>query len=60
MLTVRRELRDVQHALRQDLERLDFQLKFLNIAAIPLLLVLGVIVVSVYRRRRNRAAGHRE
>jgi gliding motility-associatede transport system auxiliary component len=59
MLTVRRELRDVQHALRTDLDRLDDWLKFLNIAAIPLLLVVGVMVVSVYRRRR-RPAGHHE
>ena len=60
MLTVRRELRDVQRALRTDLDRLDDWLKFLNIAAIPLILVAGVVVVSLYRRRRSHAAGHRE
>lgn len=59
MLTVRRELRDVQRALRTDLDRLDDWLKFLNIAAIPLLLVAGVAVVSIYRRRR-RTVGHHE
>lgn len=54
MLTVRKELRDVQHALRIDLERLDNFLKFVNIAAIPLLLVGAVFVVMAYRRFRNR------
>jgi ABC-type uncharacterized transport system involved in gliding motility auxiliary subunit len=58
MLSVRRELRDVQHALRTNLDRLDDWLKFLNIAAIPLLLVAGVIVVSLYRR--SRTLRHRE
>lgn len=53
MLTVRRELRDVQHALRVDLNRLDDRLKFLNIAAIPLLIVAGVVVVAVFRRSRR-------
>ncbi len=53
MLTVRKELRDVQRSLRIDLERLDVWLKFFNIAAIPLLLVLGVLVVSLYRRLRG-------
>ena len=60
MLTVRRELRDVQHALRTNLDELEDWLKFLNIAAIPLLLVAGVIVVSIYRRSRRRPAGHHE
>ena len=32
MLTVRRELRDVKLALRQDIDRLDGWLKFVNIA----------------------------
>lgn len=53
MLHVRRELRDVQRSLRIDLERLDVWLKFLNIAAIPLLLIVGVLLVSLYRRMRS-------
>jgi ABC-type uncharacterized transport system involved in gliding motility auxiliary subunit len=60
MLTVRRELRDVQRALRTDLDALDNWLKFLNIAAIPLLLVAGCIVVAVFRRNRTRKAAHVE
>jgi ABC-type uncharacterized transport system involved in gliding motility auxiliary subunit len=60
MLTVRKELRDVQHSLRVDLERLDNWLKFLNIAAIPLLLVTGVFGVAAYRRFRNSTIRHGE
>lgn len=60
MLTVRKELRDVQHSLRIDLERLDNFLKFVNIAAIPLLLVAGVFVVMAFRRFRNRATRRSE
>ena len=52
MLSVRRELRDVQHALRVDLERLDSWLKFLNIALIPILLIVGVALAAILRRRR--------
>jgi ABC-type uncharacterized transport system involved in gliding motility auxiliary subunit len=55
MLTVRKELRDVQHSLRINLDRLDNWLKFLNIAAIPLLLVTAVFGVAIYRRFRNGA-----
>ena len=60
MLTVRKELRDVQRSLRIDLERLDVWLKFFNIAAIPLLLVAGVFVVTIYRRMRRGPAKRSE
>jgi ABC-type uncharacterized transport system involved in gliding motility auxiliary subunit len=60
MLSVRKELREVQHALRIDLDRLDNWLKFLNIAAIPLLLVGGVVAVTVYRRVRTSASPRSE
>jgi hypothetical protein len=58
MIAIRKELRDVQRALRQDIDRLDAWLKFHNIAAIPLLLGAGTIVVTIVgriRRRRTRA-----
>ncbi|MDH5749846.1 MAG: Gldg family protein [Rhodospirillales bacterium] len=54
MLSVRKELRDVQLALRQDIEKLDALLKFINIAGIPLLLSIGVLGVVFFRRRRSR------
>lgn len=57
MISIRQELRDVQRALREDIDRLDALLKFLNIAAIPLLLGLIALVVAVARRvRRPKAA----
>ncbi len=54
MIQTRRELRDVQRALRTDLERLDSWLKFINIGAVPILLILGAVIVGFWRRRRSR------
>lgn len=57
ILAVRKQLRDVQLALRQDIEGLEALVKFLNIAAVPLVLALiGVAIVVVRRMRRRRAA----
>jgi ABC-type uncharacterized transport system involved in gliding motility auxiliary subunit len=60
ILTVRRELREVQRALRRDIERVEDWVKALNIAALPTVLVavaLGVLIAS--RLRRARARGSR-
>ncbi len=54
-VSIRRELRGVQRALRKDIDRLDAWLKFFNIAAIPLLLVAVTLVVAVIRRVRRPA-----
>ena len=54
MVELRRDLRDVQHALRKDIDALDAWLKFFNIAAIPLLLGLGTLIFAVGRRLRRR------
>jgi len=54
MVTVRRELRDVKAALRRDIDRLDGWLKFVNIAAVPLLIGLGGLGVGLMRRRNSR------
>lgn len=56
MLGTRRELRDVKLAMRQDIDRLDGLLKFVNIAAVPLLIGLGAIVLALMRRRSDKAA----
>ena len=56
MLTVRKELRDVKLALRQDIDRLDGWLKFLNIAAVPLLIGVGGIGWSMRRRQSSKKA----
>lgn len=54
MIQVRRELRDVKAALRRDIDWLDSWLKFLNIAAVPLLIGIGGLGVGLMRRRSNR------
>ena len=54
MITIRRELRAVKHALRKDIDRLDGTLKFANIAGIPLLIGIGGLAVIAVRRRRRR------
>lgn len=53
-LQIRKQLRDVQHQLNQDIDRLDFRLKLINIAGVPLLLTLLAIVIAVYRRKQMR------
>jgi len=52
MLDVRKQLRDVQLALRKDIEQLDTQLKILNIWAMPLLIAVVAIILAIVRRRR--------
>lgn len=54
MVSVRRELRDVKAALRRDIDRLDGWLKFVNIAAVPLLIGIGGLGVGLMRRRKGR------
>jgi ABC-type uncharacterized transport system involved in gliding motility auxiliary subunit len=56
MLTVRKQLRDVQLALRQDIEQVQFWVKAVNIAAVPLLLVITAVAVLFWRRHRATAA----
>lgn len=57
MVVVRKELRGVQHALRQDIESLEGWLKFWNIAGVPLALGAGVLAMVVMRRRRSLPGG---
>jgi cell division protein FtsX len=62
MVRLRKELRNVQYELRKDIDDLDALLKFINIAAIPLLLgliALAWLVIGRTRRaRRYRLAKH--
>lgn len=51
MVSTRRELRDVKLALRQDIDRLDGWLKFLNIAFVPMLIGLAGVFYASRRRR---------
>ncbi|MGE3291408.1 MAG: GldG family protein [Geminicoccaceae bacterium] len=54
LLDTRRELRDVQLALRQDIESLRDRTRFLNIAAVPLLVAAVAVVLALIRRSRYR------
>lgn len=47
---IRRELRDVQHALRQDVENLSNWIKAINIGLIPTLVAILAVVVALVRR----------
>jgi ABC-type uncharacterized transport system involved in gliding motility auxiliary subunit len=53
----RKELRETQHGLNVDIERLDSRLKALNIAVAPLIVaVVGGFVLAARRRRRSRGS----
>jgi ABC-type uncharacterized transport system involved in gliding motility auxiliary subunit len=58
VLTLRAQLREVQHALQQDIERLQTWVMLANIAAVPAIVALLALVVALWRwvrRRRPRA-----
>ncbi len=56
ILATRRELREVQRALREDIDRLQGILTFVNIALVPILFGIALVVVATVRRRRRTAA----
>ena len=51
---LRRDLRQVRVALREDIDRLDAWTKVLNIGAMPVLITLLAIVLGLARRGRTR------
>ncbi|HEX4113507.1 MAG TPA: Gldg family protein [Stellaceae bacterium] len=57
LLKVRRQLRAVQLALRQDIDQLRTEIEFADIAAIPILVGVVAIILGLVRmnRRRRRA-----
>lgn len=55
VIEIRRELREVQLNLRRDIDKLDSQLKLLNIAAMPAAVALFAVLVALVRRNRKRA-----
>jgi ABC-type uncharacterized transport system involved in gliding motility auxiliary subunit len=58
LLKTRQQLRDVQLALRQDINRLKNGLQFADIALVPILVALVAVLLGIARmnRRRRRAA----
>ena len=53
---IRRELRDVRHSLRKDIETLEASLKFINIGLIPIVIGIGGLLAGLHRMRRRRVA----
>ena len=53
---IRRELRDVRHSLRRDIEALETSLKFINIGLVPIVIGVGGLLAGLHRMRRRRAA----
>ena len=56
VIRLRRELRDVQHRLRRDVEALTSRLEVVNIALVPALVAVFAIALAYARRVRRRAA----
>ncbi|MBL8645462.1 MAG: Gldg family protein [Rhodospirillaceae bacterium] len=54
ILSTRGELREVQRALRQDIETLEGTVKFINIAGVPIVFGLLLIVLAVVRRNKRK------
>jgi ABC-type uncharacterized transport system involved in gliding motility auxiliary subunit len=54
MVTIRQQLRNVQHALRKDIEALGTWLTVLNIWAMPALVSVVALVMAIVHRRRYR------
>ena len=57
LVTTRRQLRQVQGALREDIRRLKVILEFFDIALVPVLVVVAAIVIAALRPRRRRRIG---
>ena len=59
-LRIRRELRDVRHSLREDIEALEGFFKFVNIGLVPIVIGIGGLFAGMHRlRRRQRAVSGR-
>jgi len=55
LIDTRVKLRLVQRDLRQDIQRLEGQLRLFNIVLIPAVLVIGALALGLWRRRRHAA-----
>ncbi|MDF5808560.1 Gldg family protein [Pseudomonas aeruginosa] len=57
-LRIRKELREVQYQLNADIDALGRTLQLVNIALVPSLLTVGVLLGWLWRRRRMARGGH--
>ncbi|MFQ5995226.1 MAG: Gldg family protein [Acidiferrobacterales bacterium] len=53
-IRIRKDLRDVRHELRRNIEGLETRMKFVNIGMMPLLIGIGGILVGSYRIRLRK------
>ncbi len=58
MIGIRQQLRQVQLALRQDINRLQALTEFFDIALVPILVGIAAIVIGVVRLRRRARRAH--
>ncbi len=56
ILATRKELREVQRSLREDIDRLEGTLKFINIAGVPIIFGILMVLVALWRRRAAQTA----
>ena len=53
-IKIRKELRDVLHQRRKDLNDLEFNLRLVNIALMPLLIIIAGVLVATWQIQRRR------
>lgn len=58
VIALRQQLRDVQHALRKDIDSLDTWLKIVNIWAMPVVIALVALCLLIIRQARRRRRMH--
>ena len=52
-IEIRRELRQVQHDLRRDIDRLDTRIKVINIVLVPAAVMMVALLYAIRRKRRQ-------
>jgi len=55
-VTIRKDLRAVQLALREDIDRLEAWLKAINIGLVPVIVMVFAICFGLFRRGRSKRA----
>lgn len=54
IISIRSQLREVQHALRKDIDTLETWLKVINIIGMPIVITIIAFAVAIWRRRRPK------
>jgi len=59
-IKIRKDLRNVQHALNKDIEALGIKLKIINIALIPTLIITLAVILGFLRMKRAAINSHQD